>query len=190
MKKNIHQFIATAALALTLLPSAYAGTLKIGVVPGAYADSILAATQEAKAQGINVEVVEFTDWTTPNVALNSGDIDINYFQQIDGAQQARFAGAAAADDAKDTAGVDLQRDVGQRMDGASRRLVSFGNGLKVHGAGAPYLDAARLVEFCCNVVFRFPRAQRSAGCQRRGICHCKIPFRIECGNRGSEPERP
>lgn len=80
MKKNIHHLIATAAIALTLLPAAYAGTLKIGVVPGAYADSVIAATQEAKAQGINVEVVEFTDWTTPNVALNSGDIDINYFQ--------------------------------------------------------------------------------------------------------------
>lgn len=80
MKKSIQTLLVTAAAVLTLLPQAYAGNLKIGVVPGAYADSIIAASKEAKAQGINVEVVEFTDWTTPNVALNAGDIDINYFQ--------------------------------------------------------------------------------------------------------------
>ncbi len=80
MKKSIQTLLVTAAAVLTFLPQAYAGNLKIGVVPGAYADSIIAATKEAKAQGINVEVVEFTDWTTPNVALNAGDIDINYFQ--------------------------------------------------------------------------------------------------------------
>lgn len=25
-------------------------------------------------------MVEFTDWTTPNVAVDSGDLDINFFQ--------------------------------------------------------------------------------------------------------------
>ncbi|WP_244610089.1 MetQ/NlpA family ABC transporter substrate-binding protein [Lampropedia puyangensis] len=57
-----------------------ADKLRIGVVPGAYADSITVAAKEAKASGIEVEVIEFTDWTTPNVAVNNGDIDINYFQ--------------------------------------------------------------------------------------------------------------
>ncbi|WP_230681642.1 MetQ/NlpA family ABC transporter substrate-binding protein, partial [Paracidovorax cattleyae] len=53
--------------------------MRIGVVPGAYADSVGVAAKEARAQGLQVEVIEFTDWTTPNVALNAGDIDINYF---------------------------------------------------------------------------------------------------------------
>ena len=57
-----------------------ADKLRIGVVPGAYADTVNAAAKEAKAQGIAVEVIEFTDWTTPNVALDAGDLDINYFQ--------------------------------------------------------------------------------------------------------------
>lgn len=69
-----------AALALSILPQTHAAPIKIGVVPGAYADSITVAAQEAKAQGLDIEVVEFTDWTTPNVALNAGDIDLNYFQ--------------------------------------------------------------------------------------------------------------
>jgi len=79
----IHTVKATLASVFLLFATAasvQAGTLRIGVVPGAYADSVNVAAQEAKKEGIDVQVVEFTDWTTPNVALNSGDLDVNYFQ--------------------------------------------------------------------------------------------------------------
>lgn len=71
------------ALSVTMLSSGAAeaaDTLRIGVTPGAYGDSIAAAAVEAKTQGLDVSVVEFSDWTTPNIALDSGDIDANYFQ--------------------------------------------------------------------------------------------------------------
>ena len=74
--------VATSAVLFGLTSQAFAAPLKIGVVPGAYADSIAVAAKEAKAQGLDVQLVEFTDWTTPNVALNSGDIDANYFQHL------------------------------------------------------------------------------------------------------------
>lgn len=74
------RFAAVAVFAALLTIPAAAKGLKIGVTPGAYADSIQAAADEAKAQGLDVEVVEFSDWTTPNVALQAGDIDVNYFQ--------------------------------------------------------------------------------------------------------------
>lgn len=77
---RLKNLLAASAVALAVLPATAADKLRIGVVPGAYADSIAVAAREAKAQGIDVQVVEFTDWTTPNVALNSGDLDINYFQ--------------------------------------------------------------------------------------------------------------
>ena len=38
------------------------------------------AVDEAKKQGINVKLVEFSDWNTPNITLEHGDIDANYFQ--------------------------------------------------------------------------------------------------------------
>jgi D-methionine transport system substrate-binding protein len=78
MKLKIAALAATALVAFAT--QAVAGTVKVGVVPGVYADSIEALIPEAKAKGLDIEVVEFTDWTTPNVALNSGDIDVNYFQ--------------------------------------------------------------------------------------------------------------
>lgn len=73
------RLIAVAALMLGL-PAARAESLKVGVVPGVYADAVNAVVGEAKAKGINVTVVEFSDWTTPNVALDAGDIDVNFFQ--------------------------------------------------------------------------------------------------------------
>ncbi|HRL20369.1 MAG TPA: MetQ/NlpA family ABC transporter substrate-binding protein [Alcaligenes sp.] len=80
MLQHFSKLILAGALVLAVSPASAADSLRIGVVPGAYADSINAAAKDAKAQGINVEVIEFTDWTTPNVAVDSGDIDINYFQ--------------------------------------------------------------------------------------------------------------
>ena len=72
--------LAALAVVLGVASPAFSKSLKIGVTPGAYADSVAAAAEEAKAQGLDVEVVEFSDWTTPNVALEAGDIDANYFQ--------------------------------------------------------------------------------------------------------------
>lgn len=71
---------AAFGLAALLGGGANAAGIKIGVTPGAYSDSIQAAAEEAKTKGLDVEVVEFSDWTTPNVALQAGDIDVNYFQ--------------------------------------------------------------------------------------------------------------
>lgn len=80
MKSRLSILLSTIAIAAFAAFDAGAETLKVGVVPGVYAASIEAVIPEAKEQGLDIEIVEFTDWTTPNVALNSGDIDVNYFQ--------------------------------------------------------------------------------------------------------------
>lgn len=51
----------------------------IGISPP-FAKPLNVAVEEAKKQGINVKIVEFSDWNTPNITLNHGDIDANYFQ--------------------------------------------------------------------------------------------------------------
>ena len=53
--------------------------LIIGLSPS-FAKPLQVAAEEAKAQGINVKLVEFSDWNTPNITLNHGDIDANFFQ--------------------------------------------------------------------------------------------------------------
>lgn len=80
MKKKslLGALLGIATLCLT--SQLHAAGLRIGVTPGAYADSVQVAAQEAKKQGLDVEVVEFSDWTTPNVALANKDLDANYYQ--------------------------------------------------------------------------------------------------------------
>ena len=53
--------------------------LVIGISPS-FAKPLQVAVDEAKQQGLNVKLVEFSDWNTPNITLNHGDIDANYFQ--------------------------------------------------------------------------------------------------------------
>lgn len=57
-------------------------TIKVGASPTPHAE-ILAQIEQALAdKGYTLEVVEFTDYIQPNVALSSGDLDANYFQHI------------------------------------------------------------------------------------------------------------
>lgn len=72
--------IVGLAASLLFIAQAQAAPLTIGVTPGSLADSVEVAATEARKQGLDVKVIEFTDWTTPNVALASGDLDLNYFQ--------------------------------------------------------------------------------------------------------------
>jgi len=53
--------------------------LVIGISPS-FAIPLQVAADEAKQQGLNVKLVEFSDWNTPNITLNHGDIDANFFQ--------------------------------------------------------------------------------------------------------------
>ncbi|MFT0168175.1 MetQ/NlpA family ABC transporter substrate-binding protein [Paraburkholderia mimosarum] len=73
------------ALALSLsaaMATAHADTptLKIGIATTPQTPALQEAAREAKAQGVDVKIIEFTDWNTPNAALANKDIDVNYFQ--------------------------------------------------------------------------------------------------------------
>jgi len=54
---------------------------KVGVMAGPEADLMIAAANKAKLDsGLEVEVVEFSDYISPNVALADGSINVNAFQ--------------------------------------------------------------------------------------------------------------
>ncbi len=53
--------------------------LVIGISPS-FSKPLQVAVDEAKQQGLNVKLIEFSDWNTPNITLNHGDIDANFFQ--------------------------------------------------------------------------------------------------------------
>lgn len=76
--------LALAALAASAPGLAQASSdkpLRLGTT-AAFVPVLEVAVEEAAKQGIEVELVEFSDWNTPNVTLAHGDIDANYFQHI------------------------------------------------------------------------------------------------------------
>lgn len=55
-------------------------TVKLGVVGSIYEDLWAPAKEALKAEGITLEIVQFSDYVTPNNALANGEIDLNAFQ--------------------------------------------------------------------------------------------------------------
>lgn len=55
-------------------------TLKLGVVGAIYEELWAPAKEALQKEGINLEFVQFSDYVTPNNALNNGEIDLNAFQ--------------------------------------------------------------------------------------------------------------
>ena len=96
MKKKIAALLA-GALCLTALTACGAKndgqtaanggdavdkTITVGASPTPHAEILNAAKDVLAEQGYELKVVEFTDYIQPNVALNDGELDANYFQHL------------------------------------------------------------------------------------------------------------
>ncbi|MFP2926625.1 MetQ/NlpA family ABC transporter substrate-binding protein [Pyxidicoccus sp. 3LG] len=57
-------------------------TLKVGVNPVPHGEILRAAVPAALREGLRIEIVEFTDYVQPNIALADGQLDANYFQHV------------------------------------------------------------------------------------------------------------
>lgn len=64
----------------TSAPVAADKEIVVGVTPGANGEIMEFFKGEAEKQGLKIKIVEFSDYITPNEALNNGEIDINAFQ--------------------------------------------------------------------------------------------------------------
>ncbi|MGA1860676.1 MetQ/NlpA family ABC transporter substrate-binding protein [Azospirillum sp. 11R-A] len=67
---------ATMAIAL----GASAETIKVGVTAGPHAQILEAVKPIAAKDGLDIQILEFTDYVIPNQALAGGDLDANSFQ--------------------------------------------------------------------------------------------------------------
>ncbi|UFW45106.1 MetQ/NlpA family ABC transporter substrate-binding protein [Bradyrhizobium sp. WSM471] len=55
-------------------------TIKIGVTPGPQAQIFEAVKPIAAKQGLDIQLIEFSDYVVPNAALDAGEIQANSFQ--------------------------------------------------------------------------------------------------------------
>lgn len=81
MKRTL---VLTSVVLLVLLSSTslWAATLKVGATPVPHAEILNRAIPILAQAGITLEIVEFTDYVRPNLALQDGDLDANFFQHV------------------------------------------------------------------------------------------------------------
>lgn len=70
------------AATLTLAGSAIAQTqtLRIGVTPGPHAQILEVVKPIAAKKGLDIKIIEFSDYVVPNQALHAGELEANSFQ--------------------------------------------------------------------------------------------------------------
>lgn len=73
-------FALAAALGLSGLTAAHAEAIKVAVTPGPHAQILEAVKPIAAKKGLDITIVEFSDYVVPNAALASGEIEANSFQ--------------------------------------------------------------------------------------------------------------
>ncbi len=61
-------------------PLSQAVTVKIGATPSPHAEILEHAKDALAAAGINIEVVVYNDYVQPNLAVDQGELQANYFQ--------------------------------------------------------------------------------------------------------------
>ncbi|MBJ6124442.1 MetQ/NlpA family ABC transporter substrate-binding protein [Microvirga splendida] len=70
-----------ALFSLAALPAlAQTQTLRIGATPGPHAQILEAVKPIAAKKGLDIKIVEFSDYVVPNEALSSGELEANSFQ--------------------------------------------------------------------------------------------------------------
>ena len=81
--KRVLASIAAATLTLALaVPAAAEGTIKVAASPTPHAEILEAAKSILADEGWDLEVTEFEDYVQPNLVVESGDFDANYFQHV------------------------------------------------------------------------------------------------------------
>lgn len=84
-RSKLIKLIAAAAIAAPILLTGCgdkksSSELKVGATAGPHAENVQKAAEVAKAQGLNVKLVEFTDYVTPNKSLDEGALDVVVYQ--------------------------------------------------------------------------------------------------------------
>lgn len=84
--KKILTFVLVSIVAVSLFAAGTkeqaANTLTVGATPEPHAAFLNLIVDDLAAQGITLKVREFTDYVTPNEALESNELDANFFQHI------------------------------------------------------------------------------------------------------------
>lgn len=82
MKKRNFLLACGFSLIFDLSAAQAAETLKVGATPVPHADILNVVQPMLAKQGVDLKIVEFSDYVQPNLALSDKDLDANFFQHL------------------------------------------------------------------------------------------------------------
>ncbi len=85
MKKSVVSLLLAASVTAMLATAAFAEddkTISVAASPTPHAEILEKAAEILAEDGYELEIVEFEDYVQPNLVVDSGEIDANYFQHI------------------------------------------------------------------------------------------------------------
>ncbi|MBM6596600.1 MetQ/NlpA family ABC transporter substrate-binding protein [Microvirga pudoricolor] len=78
---SLKKLTVAAVLSLASLPAlAQTQTIRVGVTPGPHAQILEAVKPIAAQKGLDIKIIEFSDYVVPNTALADGELEANSFQ--------------------------------------------------------------------------------------------------------------
>jgi len=85
MKKAL-QILLLVAVTMMLFgcqsTSESSNVLRVGATPVPHVELLNQVKDKLADEGIELEIIEFTDYVKPNLSLNDGEIDVNFFQHL------------------------------------------------------------------------------------------------------------
>lgn len=86
MKKSIVTVLSVIAAAFLVSCGGKStkadNVIRVGATPEPHAEMLNLVKADVEQAGYKLEIVEFTDYVTPNEALEAGELDANFFQHI------------------------------------------------------------------------------------------------------------
>jgi D-methionine transport system substrate-binding protein len=82
MKRLTSVFLFAALIFACPAFAAAAGKIVVGATPFPHAEILKIVSPLLAAEGYELEIREFNDYVTPNIALDDGSLDANFFQHV------------------------------------------------------------------------------------------------------------
>ncbi|WP_024821524.1 MULTISPECIES: MetQ/NlpA family ABC transporter substrate-binding protein [Aminobacterium] len=84
MKRSARFITIFALFCISLVPSASLAQeiIKIGASPVPHAEILQVIKDDLAQENVTLEIIEFTDYVKPNLSLDDGEIDANFFQHF------------------------------------------------------------------------------------------------------------
>ena len=140
--KKLVSLILVLALTLGVAAMAMAEKLVIGATPTPHAEILELIKDDLAAKGIELEIVVYTEYPTPNMALSAGDLGANYFQHV---PYMEAYNASVADDQKLVAAIGVHYEPYALYPGKTKTLDELKDGATITVTNDPSNEARALL---------------------------------------------